>query len=54
MIAELSPNTAPCTECGGEGSDKDRPESGWMTCDCGHFWIEAHDRIPVHTLNQAE
>jgi len=47
-------NTAECPECGADATDKEQPGTYWMTCSCGYFWIEPHDRIPAHTLKQAE
>lgn len=35
IFADNSPNHETCPECGGDASDKERPESGWFVCECG-------------------
>jgi hypothetical protein len=35
IYADNSPNQADCPECGGDATDKERPESGWFVCPCG-------------------
>ena len=34
--ADSTPNHEICPDCGGDASDKQRPESGWFVCECGY------------------
>jgi len=43
IYADNTPNHSTCPDCGGDASDKERPESGWFLCQCGNEFEKEHD-----------
>ncbi len=55
IYADNTINHSICPDCGGDASDKERPESGWFVCQCGYEWsINEKRRLETGTPEETQ